>query len=318
MKTRKTIGMIGIVMGLALCRAATSYGVVRDDVSGTWSGKATCRGFDPTLPKNGKFTLSSTVTLLIQDIGDGILNVSGSDAFAGAYSGHVLKSSSVHGHPQAAIISCSTTVSPLSGHLFDAQFTIRTDAQGVDKSSMKTTSIYTLQPSSVATCKWTFKRTSTAPVAVDGCTTPTPTPTPVVTPTPSSAYQIICECAGSPNFTAGACGADCSTPEIIAQCTPACQAAGGTYEFSIDACDFSSSCSAGPIATPTPGPTPPVRYSVSCECSDGSVAKGCADDCSSGTTTIACSAGCAALGSSYVESPTSCAANPACSGGPSS
>ena len=54
----RIIGIIGIVVGLGLCGAATSHADV--DVSGAWSGKGTCHGFDPTLPKNGKFTLSTS------------------------------------------------------------------------------------------------------------------------------------------------------------------------------------------------------------------------------------------------------------------
>ena len=169
MKTQKTIGIIGIVVGVALCGAATSHAVLRNDVSGTWSGKGTCHGFDPTLPKNGKFTLSTTMTLLIQG-GNDILIMSASDPFAGKYNGHVLRSANVPTMPQAAILSCDTAVSTASGHLFDAQFTLKSDAKGVDKSKMKATSIYSVLPGAVATCKWTFKRTSTDPVDVGSCT----------------------------------------------------------------------------------------------------------------------------------------------------
>ena len=67
------------------------------------------------------------------------------------------------------------SISPVSGEMVNAQFTIKTDSHGADKSTLKAESIFSFLPNNVATCKWSFTRTSTAPVPVDPCRSPNPT-----------------------------------------------------------------------------------------------------------------------------------------------
>ncbi len=160
--TRWWAGMAASMVGLAF--AVTP--VAAFNLGGTWAGKISCKGIFNSAPQ----TLSLTPTLLIDDGGSSLeLAVDGVHYSAVPYP--------TTGHPEKgeiALIRCDTN-STRSGGDFGGEFgrmkvgtKPSTGAGSLGGSSFRASVL--ISPS-LATCKWAFRRTSTALIGLSGCTT---------------------------------------------------------------------------------------------------------------------------------------------------
>ena len=163
--TRRWAMAAAAVTGVAFAAAP----VAAFDLGGTWTGKITCKCVFNGAPQS----LSFSPTLLIQDGGSTLaLAVDGVHYSAASFP--------ADGHPEKgdiALIRCDTN-STRSGGDFGGEFARlkvgtkpSTGAGSLGGSSFRAS---LLIARSLATCKWSFKRVSTSPVALDACTAPPP------------------------------------------------------------------------------------------------------------------------------------------------
>jgi hypothetical protein len=133
------------------------------DLTGTWIGKWSCKGFD-----GSKFTSGNkTSTLRLTQVG----NVINADLDNGEYhyNGAALTNTAKPDLGEAVLISCGTDNVPQAGGEAEIlRAAVKTKA-GTFKASFKGLSIFESDFKDVGTCKYTFKRRDTINPNVDGC-----------------------------------------------------------------------------------------------------------------------------------------------------
>lgn len=146
-----------VLLGLSATQAAAV------DMTGTWEGEAVCKGFF-----NGqKFKETFPGNVLITQSGAD-LNLD----FAGfLYNGGIINDAKKPDNKgEGSFIFCGTTAEPLGDFNETGHLKVQI---GANKSTFKATSVYTFPiagaVNTVATCKWTFTRTSTTDPGVPDC-----------------------------------------------------------------------------------------------------------------------------------------------------
>jgi hypothetical protein len=133
------------------------------DLTGTWIGKWSCKGFD-----GSKFTSGNkTSTFRVTQVG----NVINADLDNGEYryNGAALTNTAKPDLGEAVFISCGTdNVPQVGGEAEILRAAVKTKA-GTFKASFKGLSIFESDFKDVGTCKYTFKRRDTINPNVDGC-----------------------------------------------------------------------------------------------------------------------------------------------------
>ena len=159
----RTFGWLGLALAASLALGAPAAAF---DLSGTWTGKVTCRGTFDGAPQ----ATTSTSTLLVDDGGSTLdLAVDGVHFSAASYpaAGHEQKG-------EIAVIRCDTnsTRSADFGGEFGRLRVATNPSKGTGSIAGTSFKASVLVASSVFTCHWAFKRISTAPVTLQGCTPP--------------------------------------------------------------------------------------------------------------------------------------------------
>lgn len=152
--------------GLASCVFVLSIAVPSVhafDVTGTWVGKWSCKGFD-----GEKFTDGNpTSTMLITQTGDTMaIDLDGGSY---RYNGRAITDVAKPDKGEAVLASCAIDNQPGVNGLGElVRLAVKTKS-GVVKASLKGLSIYENTPDVVGTCKYSFKRTSETNPNVLGC-----------------------------------------------------------------------------------------------------------------------------------------------------
>jgi len=157
----RTFGWLGLALAASLALGAPAAAF---DLSGTWTGKVTCRGTFDGAPQG------TTSTLLVDAGGSTLdLAVDGLHFSAASYP--------AAGKPQKgeiAVIRCDTnsTRSADFGGEFGRLRIVTNPSKGTGSIAGTSFKASVLLARSVYTCHWAFKRISTAPVTLQGCTPP--------------------------------------------------------------------------------------------------------------------------------------------------
>ncbi len=133
------------------------------DLTGTWIGKWSCKGFD-----GSKFTdANKTSTLRLTQTG----NVINADLDNGDfhYNGGMIADTTKPEKGEAVFLSCGTDNVPLSGSEAEIIRAAVKTKSGTFKASFKGTSIFENEQGDVGSCKYTFKRTDSTNPNVAGC-----------------------------------------------------------------------------------------------------------------------------------------------------
>jgi hypothetical protein len=148
----------------------TSLPAAAADLTGTWTGRFNCTGFD-----GKKFSFAQkSQSLKISQTGDNKLSVQWLDGteLAASFSGFVIDNSSKPDTKgRAAIADCGTQADITTGISEIANLDASVN-RSKGRGTLKGTSIYTdrTQVPEVTQCKWTFKLTDTAnPNIPSGC-----------------------------------------------------------------------------------------------------------------------------------------------------
>lgn len=147
----------------ALAAAAPSHAF---DLTGTWQGKQTCRGFD-FVGLGAKFTLDDDIA--ISQAGDEVfVRIGDSD-----YTGRKIDDPGKPERGRLYLVRCTTDNVPgteTEGEWDEtADFTVKTKATG--SGTIKGFSTF-IDFEGIGSCKWKFKRTGSADPVVTGCTPP--------------------------------------------------------------------------------------------------------------------------------------------------
>jgi hypothetical protein len=136
------------------------------DLTGTWVGKQTCRGFDG---QNFSFKLSESTVEILQTGSDVALQVL-TDAEPDVYRGVAIDDSGNSAQGGVYFVHCGTSDVPGNGvDNFDETgiLSARTKSNGSGK--LKGASNYFNTAPEFAGCKWSYKRISTMPPVVGSC-----------------------------------------------------------------------------------------------------------------------------------------------------
>lgn len=138
--------------------ASMAPGAHAFDLTGHWTGKFSCKGFDGT-----KFSLGDkSATLAITQTGNSIA------AFAGGflYTGTEVADAAKPEQGEAVLFTCATSSTLRQGEI--ARATVKTKV-GTFKATLKATSVFANNGPGAGTCKYTYKRIDTIDPAVGGC-----------------------------------------------------------------------------------------------------------------------------------------------------
>jgi hypothetical protein len=152
---------LALVAAAALAQPAAAF-----DLTGTWTGKQTCKG--SSVGEKIKFSFASEL-LITQTGGDLVIHVvsdSGTDVYQGAAIDDLVK-------PQNGavyFVHCGTTDIPETGDQFDenGRASVKTK-EAAGTGSLKGTSTFFNNEPEVASCKWSYKRTNATDPVVTGC-----------------------------------------------------------------------------------------------------------------------------------------------------
>jgi hypothetical protein len=151
-------------LALALAALVVTPSAARAfDLTGTWIGKWSCKGFD-----GSKFTSDNkTSTLKITQAG----NVIHADLDNGDfhYNAAAITNTAKPDQGEAVFLSCSTDNVPQSGGEAEIIRAAVKTKLGTFKASFKGLSIFESNFGDVGTCKYTFKRRDTTDPNVGGC-----------------------------------------------------------------------------------------------------------------------------------------------------
>jgi hypothetical protein len=158
MRTTRTFVLASVLA--VLPTAAQAY-----DLTGTWTGKWTCKGFD-----GEKFTTENkTAVMRISQPGGGNAIYVDLDNGGFRYNGEAIPDTAKPEKGDAVFIACPTDNDPLSGIESEmVRATVKTKA-GTFKASFKALSIFEDEFVGVGTCKYSLKRTSTTDPGVVAC-----------------------------------------------------------------------------------------------------------------------------------------------------
>ena len=135
------------------------------DLTGSWDGEAECTGFFAGAKYKETFTGS---TLNISQSGLDI-----NMEFLGVvYNGAVIVDSKDSRKGEGSFLSCNTQVEPIGVFNEIGHMKVQVDNLK-NKTSFKAVSVYAQGAGNVATCKWTFERTSANNPNVSACSAPT-------------------------------------------------------------------------------------------------------------------------------------------------
>lgn len=137
------------------------------DLTGTWTGKYTCKGSDGV-----KFKFSVKGTLEITQVGDQIAMQLPFDGGADVYNAVAITDVSKPEKGSIYYVHCGMSDVPGNGVSgFDEAGFANVNAKANGKGSFKGTTAwyFTEPPPGGGNCKWTYKRTSTANPNVPGC-----------------------------------------------------------------------------------------------------------------------------------------------------
>ena len=149
------------VLALAFPLSAHAF-----DLTGTWEGKYTCKGFD-----GEKYSFTVPGTLEITQTGTVLALALPFDGGADAYNGVGIDDTAKPLQGAAYFVHCGVTDVPGMGEggLDETGFAkIKTKENGTG-SFKATTTYYLGAPREVATCKWSYKRIDTADPVVPSC-----------------------------------------------------------------------------------------------------------------------------------------------------
>jgi len=136
------------------------------DLTGTWVGKQTCRGFDGA---NFSFKLSESTVEIMQTGSDIALQVL-TDAAPDVYRGVAIDSVGNSDQGGLYIVHCGTSDVPGSGvDNFDETGILSAKTKSNGSGKLKGASNYFNTAPEFAGCKWSYKRISTATPVVGAC-----------------------------------------------------------------------------------------------------------------------------------------------------
>jgi hypothetical protein len=135
------------------------------DLTGTWTGKQTCKGSSVGQKIKFSFPSELLITQTGTDIVIHVVSDSGTDVYQSVAIDDLLKPE----NGAAYFVHCGTTDIPETGDEFDenGRATVKTKATGTG--SFKGTSTFFNNEPEVASCKWSYKRTNPTDPAVTGC-----------------------------------------------------------------------------------------------------------------------------------------------------
>ena len=132
------------------------------DLTGHWTGKWRCAGFD-----GGKFKSNDTTsTLAVSQSGDAIAAIIDDSTYL--YNGIAIPQADRPDKGEVVLLACPTanTVGPEEGEI--VRGAVKTKS-GTVKAAFKGTSIYVFDAPEVGTCKYTFKRIDTDDPGIAPC-----------------------------------------------------------------------------------------------------------------------------------------------------
>lgn len=143
---------------LALAPSAQAY-----DLTGTWIGKYSCKGFDGSKFSSG----SKSSTFAITQSGNTMaVNLDNGEY---RYNGGAIPDTTKPEKGEAVFLECSNSNVPFAaGESEIIRVAVKTKA-GTVKATLKGLSIFEDDMFGVGTCKYTFKRVDTANPNVPGC-----------------------------------------------------------------------------------------------------------------------------------------------------
>jgi len=159
MTTRSFVGLAASLVVLAVS-GSTAHAF---DLNGTWVGKWSCKGFD-----GAKFTDGNRdSTMLVTQTGNALaIDLDGGSY---RYNGLAIADDAKPEKGEVVLASCSIDNQPGANGLGELmRLTVKTKS-GAVKATLKGISIFENPPTTVGTCKYSFKRTSTADPNVPGC-----------------------------------------------------------------------------------------------------------------------------------------------------
>jgi hypothetical protein len=136
------------------------------DLTGTWTGKQTCKGSSAGQKINFSFQSELLITQTGTDLNIHVVSDSGTDIYQSVAIDDLAKPE----NGAVYFVHCGTTDIPETGDDFDesGRATVKTkEARGTG--SLKGTSSFFNNEPEVASCKWSYKRTTTTDPAVTGC-----------------------------------------------------------------------------------------------------------------------------------------------------
>jgi len=155
-------------LGVVVAPIALGALAAASDLSGTWTGKVSCRGTFDGVPQ----TTTSASTLLVEDGGTSLtLAVDGVH-----YNGASYPAPANPAKGEIAVIRCDTnsTRSADFGGEFGRLRVMTNASTGKGTLAGTTLKASVLVGRTLSTCHWAFKRISAAPVVLGPCTAPTP------------------------------------------------------------------------------------------------------------------------------------------------
>mgnify|MGYP001500426521 CR=1 FL=1 len=158
MRTRRfTVAGFTLLIAASIAPAAHAF-----DLTGHWTGKWNCKGFNGT-----KFTDSETLSgLAITQAGDTIAaTIDYGDFF---YNGTPVTDAAKPEQGEAVLLACPTANTLRWGDAEIIRAAVKTK-NGTFKATLKGTSVFADNMPQVGTCKYSYKRINTSDPAVAGC-----------------------------------------------------------------------------------------------------------------------------------------------------
>lgn len=150
-----TVASFALLVAASMTPAAYAF-----DLTGHWTGKFSCQGFD-----GAKFTVSNkSASLAVTQTGNTVAML----ASGILYSGTAMPNAAKPDQGEAVLLTCSTSNALGPNQAEIARTTVKTKV-GTFKASIKATSVFATNAPLVGTCKYTFKRIDTADPGIAGC-----------------------------------------------------------------------------------------------------------------------------------------------------
>jgi hypothetical protein len=155
LSVRNMLGAV-VLLGMSTTHAAAV------DMTGTWEGKAKCKGFFNGAKVKDTFEAPVTITQTGSD-----LNM---EFFGVRYNGGIIDDAANPEKGQGSFVACETAAEPLANYNETGHVTVQITSK---KSTFKATSVFTTAVGgsivTVETCKWTFKRIDPTNPGVPSC-----------------------------------------------------------------------------------------------------------------------------------------------------